>query len=473
MKSRLAMLLMFVLPQFAAAQTIDTVAMRAHTRFLAADVLAGRGAGTTGERVAAEYIASELMRIGVQPASSDGYFQRVPLKRAIIANASVRYSGTSYGLTDFVWNTGGRGAFKSFRGPLLYVGSVDSIALRRAPETHGHVVVLNGAMGAAAQTYVPALIRAAAAGVLLLIPDSTLFGLFSRSRGEARYFVDANVDDPVWQADLPVIIAGPALTRQLVGRERFSKLPGELLVELSTKVEDADGLNVVAMIRGKDARLATEVIAYSAHYDHLGVSTPDARGDSIYNGFSDNAAGVAMLLGIADLMRRNPPARSLLFLFFTGEERGLLGSSYYAANPVIQLERMAGLVNLDAGAPPAPPISWRVAGGSASTLGDIAKTVAERHKWTADLGMPFPNSDYWPFLERNVPSIFIIPGNTWENISPEQQAALRARWDRYHRADDEWSADFPFSGLARYARYAYLVGRAAADAPVRPRMKMR
>jgi hypothetical protein len=70
-----------------------------------------------------------------------------------------------------------------------------------------------------------------------------------------------------------------------------------------------------------------------------------------------------------------------------------------------------------------------------------------------------------------VPSVFIIPGNEWENISAQQQIALRARWDRYHRADDEWAADFPFSGLERYARFAYLVGRAAAGAPTRPAAK--
>jgi hypothetical protein len=101
----------------------------------------------------------------------------------------------------------------------------------------------------------------------------------------------------------------------------------------------------------------------------------------------------------------------------------------------------------------------------------MAKSVAQAHQWTADLSEARANSDYWPFLQRKVPSVFIVPGNTWENVTAAQQAALKARWDRYHRADDEWAADFPFSGLARYARFAYLLGRAAADAPARPVMK--
>jgi hypothetical protein len=132
---------------------------------------------------------------------------------------------------------------------------------------------------------------------------------------------------------------------------------------------------------------------------------------------------------------------------------------------------MAGLINLDAGAPPAPPISWRIAGGSSSTLGNLADSVAKAQQWTADLGTGTPNSDYWPFLQRGVPSIFIIPGNHWENVTPQQQEALRAKWDRYHRADDEWSGEFPFGGLVRYARFAFLVGVAGANAGVRPRMR--
>lgn len=457
------MLLLLVLPHLAAAQAIDTMALRAHTRFLAADALLGRGTGTAGEHVAAQYIASELLRIGVRPVVNGTYLQRVPLKRAFIKQASVRYQGTTYGAGDFVWNTGGRGAFHGFSGPVLFVGMIDSVALRRAPETRGRVIVLTGPMGAAAEQYVPALQRAGAAGVVIALTDTALFGLFARSRGEARYYVDADVADPVWQANLPVIIAAPTLGRRLLHRERFTALPGELHADLQVAISDVEAANVAGIVPGTNPQLADQIVAYSAHYDHLGVSTPDARGDSIYNGFSDNAAGVSMLLGIAELMARTPPARSVLFLFFTGEERGLLGSSFYAAQPLLPLPRMKALINLDAGAPPAPPINWRIAGGQGSPLGELARTIGTSQKWTADLSAASPNSDYWPFLARNVPSIFIIPGNQWENTTPEQAAALRVRWDRYHRADDEWHPDFPFSGLARYAEFAYRVGRAAAS----------
>lgn len=464
--------------QPAAAQSIDTIALRARTRLLASDLLEGRGTGTRGERLAALYIASELMRMGAEPAVGHDYLLPIPLKRAVIDNSAtaVTLDGTSFqSVRDFVWNAGGRGALRGFAGPLTYVGAPDSVAERRARELKGRVVVMNGAMGPAAATFVPALIKAGAAGVVLLIADPGTYDLYVRSRGEARYFVDANVGDPVWQADLPVIIAGPDMSRAIVRGASpvpFTAMPGTLSATFKATVEDVRSANVAGVIRGSDPARAGEFVAFSAHYDHLGISTPqlvpgpnpaEPVRDSIYNGFSDNAAGVSMVLGIGDVVARERPARSVLLLFFSGEERGLLGSSYYASHPALPLAQMKALINLDAGAPPAPPVDWRIAGGAASPLGEIARTALAAAKWEAQVGAATPNSDYWPFLARGVPAIFIIPGGNWEGVDAAQQAALRARWDHYHQAGDEWHADFPFSGLARYAEAALKVGRAVLE----------
>jgi hypothetical protein len=464
--------------QPAAGQSIDTIALRARTRVLASDFLEGRGTGTRGERLAALYIASELMRMGASPLVGPDYLLPIPLKRAVIDNAATAatYNGaTFHSVRDFVWNTGGRGALRNFSGPLTYVGAPDSVAVRRARELKGRVVVMNGAMGPAAATFVPALIEAGAAGVILLVADPANFDLYVRSRGEARYFVDANVADPVWQADLPVIIVGPEMARALIrdgAPVPFTPITGTFAATFKAAFEDVKSANVAGVIRGSDPARAHEYVAFSAHYDHLGISTPQlAAGpnqtepvrDSIYNGFSDDAAGVGMLLGIGDVFTRQRPARSILLLFFTGEERGLLGSSYFASQPPVPLAQIKALINLDAGAPPAPPLDWRIAGGSASPLGEIARAALSAAKMDATLSGATPNSDYWPFLVRGVPAIFIIPGNTWEGVDTTQQAALRARWDRYHQAGDEWNAEFPFSGLARYAEAALLVGRAVAQ----------
>ena len=466
---RIWLLMLLCAARPSAAQSIDTIDMRAQTRFLASDLLEGRGTGTRGEHIAAQYIASELTRIGALPIEGKDFLLPIPLKRSIINHDSTRITWddqTYRSGQDFVWNTGGREALRSFAGPLLFVGIADSSAVRRGAETRGRTVVVAGAMGANAAAFIPELLRAGAAGVVMLIPDTGTFNLYVRSRGDSRYYVDAKVSDPIWQPDLPVVIAGPRLTRAILGDAvppPFTRIDKTLRAYYSGAVEEVKSANVAGIIKGKDPRLANEYVVYSAHYDHLGISVPDARGDSIYNGFSDNAAGVSMLLAIGDVFHRRPPARSVMLLFFTGEERGLLGSSYFASQPPIPLRQITGLINLDAGAPSAPPIEWRIAGGTASPLGATAEKVLRRNKWRVQLADARPNSDYWPFLSRGVPAIFLVPGDRWENVTPERQAALKARWDRYHQPGDEWHADFPFAGLKRYAEAALLIGREIAQ----------
>ena len=467
----------------AASRQIDTLAIRAHTRFLADDELAGRGTGTRGERIAAAYIASQLQRLGLKPFGGDSTFLLpLPLRAARIDPAStitvdVRGDTTVFRSgVDFILNTGGANAFRSFSGGAI-VFPQPNLALPFLGEgsLEGRVAVFIGALGGNAVEVIPALIRAGAAGVVVLVTDARMYDLYARSRGSVRYFVDAPVDDPVWQPDLPVILAGPRMSDivmdagsvpaglpQGLGAEGVD-LRRTITADIRTTTESVPAANVGAVLTGSDPSLRDEYVVYTAHYDHLGVSTPDARGDSIYNGFSDNAAGVAMLLSIAQALRDAPLARSAAFLFLTGEERGLLGSSYVATEPPLPLENITALINLDAGAPPAPPITWRIAGGTASPLGALAAQVAEQRGWTAALSDASPNSDYWPFLRRGVPSIFIIPGDQWENVAPPQRDALRARWDRYHQAGDHWHAEFPFSGLERYAAFALAVGVAAGS----------
>ncbi|MGH7468739.1 MAG: M28 family peptidase [Longimicrobiales bacterium] len=478
----IALSLLLLLPAASPAQLIDTLALRAHTRFLSHDSLMGRGTGTRGEQIAARYIESQLRILGVQPAGTGSYRQPVPLRQASIDSARIVLRGgadsTVFANPDFLINTGGERALQGFAGPTLLVGTAEHARSLNDGAISGHVLVLLGTLGADAETLVPRWLNAGVQGVILLIPDSAQFQLFERSRGETRYFIAAPVDEPIWQSALPMIIGGPALARGLiadVGSVLTSvarnaafppvRLRKDLRLTLKTTLHTVSAQNIMGVIPGRDARLRDQYVVYTAHYDHLGISTPDARGDSIYNGFSDNAAGVAMLLAIAQEMMRAPPARSVAFLFFTGEERGLLGSTYYASSPLIPLDRTTAVINLDAGAPPAPPVEWRLAGGAGNRLGPLAQQIASQHGWRVDLGAASPNSDYWPFHKRAVPAVFIIPGSRWEGLSSAERDALRARWDRYHRADDEWSEHFPFSGLQRYALFALELGRLAAAAP--------
>ncbi|HEX2166789.1 MAG TPA: hypothetical protein VHG09_06075, partial [Longimicrobiales bacterium] len=204
---------------------IDTMAIRAHTRFLADDALAGRGTGTRGERVAAAYIGSQLLRLALEPLGADtSYMLPFPLRRARIDESSQVTLTSSSGSAvfdhgrDFIVNTGGAGAFRDFSGPARFLGQPVHATARvaREPSLDGTVAVFLGPLGGSAIQLVPGLADAGVTGIVVLVPDRAQYDLYVRSRGAARFFVDAPVDDPVWQPALPVLIAGPRLTDALL-----------------------------------------------------------------------------------------------------------------------------------------------------------------------------------------------------------------------------------------------------------------
>src|SRR5262245_57319950 len=466
------------------AQPIDTLALRAHTRFLSSDELEGRGTGTRGEAKAAAYIESQLRQLGVKAAPAGSYQQPVPLREASIDSAQITLrAGTDslrFRKDEFVINGGAERALQGFAGDLLVVsGTAEQAATVNPATMAGRVLVLLGTLGADAETLVPKWLAAGVRGVVLMVPDSAQFQLIAASRGGSRYFVAAPLNDPVWQAELPVLLAGPSLSRALLARSgpalarienpgslQVISLDMHIRVAVNYTVREVRANNIIGVIPGTDPRLRNQFVLYTAHYDHLGIAAPDANGDSIYNGFSDNAAGVAMLLAIAKDMMKNPLPRSFAFLFLTGEERGLLGSTYYATAPLLPLDRTIAVINLDAGAPSGRPLDWRIAGGAGSQLGELARQVGVRHGWQVNLGEASPNSDYWPFHARGVNAVFIIPGGRWEGVTTAQRDALRARWDSCHHRAAEFSEQFPFAGLQRYATFALELGRLAATSGV-------
>jgi hypothetical protein len=474
-------------PQPAALAAIDSMALRAHTYVLAHDLLEGRGTGRRGADIAALYLATEAERLGLCGAGPNGgFFQPVPLIEATIDSLRTRLVLTglegreefSYG-NGFIPNVGTGRTLVPFAGEPVYVGSAQDVlaAHDRLPPLAGRIVLLAGmfgAEGAAADT----LRTRGASGVIHLVGDDERYQLYVRSRGPSRMYVAEEAGAvSSFIPDIPAVIASPGLERALLAGTPSAGAPtGHLerpIVLAGSRVEVSVGVtthpltarNVAALLPGTDAVLADEVVVYTAHYDHLGLSTPDERGDSIYNGFADDAAGAAMLLSIAKAMQSEPrPGRSVLFLFFTGEERGLLGSDYYAAHPLFPPARTAAGINLDAGAPPAPGVSWRIAGGGLSTLGSVAIDVARRSGWEAQVAPASPNSDYFPLLRIGVPAVFLVPGpGAFEGMTTEASNALRRRWDHYHQPGDHWFPDFPFSGLVRYAEYAYRLGLAVAS----------
>jgi len=454
---------------------IDTLSMRAQTYFLSHDLLAGRATGTDGARLAAQYIASECQAIGLVPAGST-YTQPVPLEEATIRSGTrlvARRMGREAFFTypeDFTPNVGTRATLIGASGPAVYVGTAREINAKQLQglDLRGTVAV---ALGPRISTdAVDLLSESGTVAIIHLLPDENAFGLYVESRGTTRlYHQDRSVESS-FLPSIPSLLAGPRLTAALVaGAIQGNDVPlGPLGVDLEFDIlkdnRSVDAANVACLLPGTNEAAGDTAIVFTAHYDHLGVSSePDSGGDAVYNGFADNAAGVAMLLGIARAMAHDPtnaPNHSMVFLFLDAEERGLLGSDYYVAHPYWPLERTKAVINIDGGAPAGRLVNFRLAGVDSTGLGALAIDVASEHGWQITTSPPTANSDYYPFVREGVPGVFIIPGpGAYEGLSADSSDALRHRWRYYHDPQDEWTADFPFSGLQRYAEYAYLIAR--------------
>jgi hypothetical protein len=450
---------------------IDTAAIRGHTFFLSHDLLEGRGTGTPAADLAAIYIESACKALGLRPLG-DSFIQTVPLERGrVLAETQLRIeNGTQ--LLEFRYPEVGpalgvQASQADFRGPAVYVGPSDQIPTPVPGEVDltGKVAFTLGVLQRGASY---ALAQRGAVGVVQLIPDAAEFRQISHRRDTRwLYHRDSTIRSSYW-APVPSIVAGPTATRAIsravrasVGASPPVPLNFHVAFRLAAERHSILAKNVLCLLEGRPGSAADSLIVLAAHYDHLGIGPPDADGDSIYNGFSDNAAGVAVLLAVARAFRQTPAAalrHSVLFAFFGGEEMGLLGSDFYVANAPWTLGRTLAAITVDAGAPPAPPTSWELAGVDSTGLGSLAIRVAAARGWDVITSQPRPISDFYPFVRRGVSGMLIIPGSgPYEGLSVDSSLVLRKRWDRYHQPSDEWSPDFPFGGLRRYAEYVGLI----------------
>jgi hypothetical protein len=359
----------------------------------------------------------------------------------------------------------------------VFVGATDEIAdttLAHVPLA-GAVAVTLGVLTSIESAEL--LHERGAVGIVQLVGDERTYRLHRLSLDDiGLYNADPAVNSSFGPL-IPLIIAAPALHPLLASvtltpedQRPLGPLGWHLSLEIAVNRRPRTAENVACLLPGLDQAARDTVVAFSAHYDHLGVGPPDSSGDSIYNGHSDNAAGVAVLLAMAQAMARDSShalRESALFLFFVGEERGLLGSDFYVAHPLWPLERTMAVINIDAGAPPGSPVSWRLAGVDSTGLGAAAISVARERGWRVTISPPRANSDYYPFVREGVPGVSVVPGpDPFEGLTADSSETLRKRWGYYHHPADEWAEDFPFSGLARYGEYAYLIARAVDSAPL-------
>lgn len=236
---------------------------------------------------------------------------------------------------------------------------------------------------------------------------------------------------------------------------------------LSSKVEKTRTANVGGLLRGSDPKLKDEVVIYSAHHDHLGIGEPDDTGDRIYNGALDNGAGVAQVMAIAKAYAAlpEPPRRSILILFVAGEEQGLLGSEYYARYPSFPSGRIAANINYDGGNIFGKELELAYIGLGKSSLDGLVKALAAQQGRTV-VGDQFPEhgsfyrSDQFSFAKIGVPAIYLDLGSKFKDRSDDwaKQKIDEYLDNDYHQPSDELKPSWTYDGLVDDARLGFFAG---------------
>ena len=493
----------------------------AHMEFLADDLLEGRAAGTRGYDVAARYVATALRTSGFEPAGDRGtFFQAVPLRqsrRTAAALALIPRGGARIALNlpdEAVLLPHPLETSVEVTAPAVFVGfgvtaperqyddyaRVDArgkivVAFTNAPSTfpselRAHYSSYDEKLG-------NALRHGAVAVLLTALPEE----LKRYPWDFRRRFMDqpqmvwlaANGETGSVSTKLKAIgVVGPAGAEKLFassptplaelhaagerGTPTSFDLPLTIHINTTTEHTAASSANVVGRLRGRDDVLASSHVVLTAHLDHEGISTP-VNGDAIYNGAFDNAAGCAVLLEVARTIAAapTPPLRSVLIVFVTAEEKGLLGSDYFARNPTVPAASLVANVNLDM-----PLLQWPMKdvvafGAENSTLkGVVERAIRGIGLELAPDPMPaenvFVRSDQYSLVKQGVPAVFLVPGFTSSDPAKDGGKVFREFLaTHYHKPSDDLSLPIDREALATFTRANYLVTMAIANDKTAPR----
>jgi Zn-dependent M28 family amino/carboxypeptidase len=496
-------------------------------KVLSSDEFEGRAPNSAGEAKTVAHLIEQFTQAGLKPGGDAvdgkrGWTQDVPLGRFEIKGpvevsisdgkkAQALAQGEDIALRAAM--TGAKGVeFKD--APLMFVGYGVNAPERKWDDFKGvdlkgklAVVLINdpdfetgkGDFGGKAMTYYgrwtykfEEMARRGALGTLIVhesAPASYGWATVKNSNTNVMYDIvrkdAASVHAPVeaWiQRDTAVNLfqrAGLDFDKLKVQARARGFRPVELKgVTLSARYAvDAQVItskNVVALREGSER--PGEYVIYSAHWDHLGIGLPDAKGDKVYNGAVDNATGIAALLELARVYGREPqPRRSIVFLAVTAEEKGLLGSEYYAANPVYPLAKTVGVINMDALSPFGPARDFSISGNARLDLLDRLVATAKRWnvRYTPD---PRPEaggffrSDHFSFAKQGVPAISFRSGIDWQEGGVAAGKANQDRYtaDSYHQPSDEWKTEWSFGGMTRDLEILYTLGRELAESKAWP-----
>lgn len=481
-----------------------------HVTRLADDSMRGRETGSPEHRKAAEYIASQFRRLGLKPAGSNGYFQQVPLIVRRVDESRARAVLVRDGAEQplhlgedalFAIRTSGEGEVDA---PLVFAGFGISVPEQGYDDLAGLdvrgkvVVVLGGgvpkgvsgpALASARQASAERLRAAGAVGMVTIAnPRGDVpWARQALARLNPQMVLDdATPQRPATFASLTVnaeraelLFAGAAQRYAEVQALADSGaplprlvLPSRLRASVAFSTTHITSDNVAAVLPGADKALRDQYLVVTAHLDHVGVGGA-IDGDSIYNGAMDNASGVATLIETAKALtaRRPGPRRSVLFLAVTGEEKGLLGSLWYARHPTVRAQAVVADLNTDMFLPINPLDRLIVNGLEESDLADDVRRAASRHAVEV-VSDPEPErnafvrSDQYSFIREGIPALSLKVG--FVRGSPEHERVLRWRQERYHGPKDDLLQPINRVTAERFnALYADLIGE-VADRAARP-----
>ena len=492
-------------------------AMKAHVMFLASDAMRGRDAGSPEYDIAAQYVASQFYAAGLRPAGDDGsYLQKVPLIKvgpADMGKLSLNGQALTFG-QDYLPGVNPAAADITLAAPVVYVGYGVSSPTRddyAGLDVRGKIVaVVRGAptgldseeaahFGGLPTKAAIAKAKGAIGIIALQTPEVSARMPMAKTVATAQptsvTWAEADGKGHIMGGGVPTLATLSAAGAEklfagsgtswakaaaaLSGKGKFRgvALKPRLDVAIKTVTTPLPSYNVAGILPGSDPTVAPETVVLSAHLDHVGVGAPNKKGDTIYNGAMDNAVGIASLIEEAKRFKASgkAPRRSILFLAVTAEEKGLVGSDYFAHNPTIAKvmpgAKMVADVNLDM-----PIITYKFTdviafGAVRSTLGDIVKRAAA----TAGVSfspdpMPdmalFVRSDHYRFVQQGVPSVFLWPGTS----GPGKAAVDAFFANNYHQPSDEVVQGPPIDWESgeRFINVNYQIARDIADAAQRP-----
>jgi hypothetical protein len=498
------------------AQTIRPEAIRAHMGFLAQDLLEGRGTGTRGYQLAAEYVAAQYAAAGVKPGAGNSYLQTVPFRRTVAEQGSeivVQRDQATETLkfeTDFMTPGDPNREETTAEGRVVYAGYGIT-----APDQHfyddyaridvrGKIVVI---MSGAPKEW-PSSVRAHHSSSLAKLENAVAHGAigiltfyspydektFAWPRVVRQYrlggmFWVNEAGEPHGAPKEMLAVATlshdgaeklfSASSHKLDEVQRGSIKPFDLAmiarIHIRSRHARVESPNVVGVLPGSDPKLKNEYVVYSAHLDHLGISDP-VDGDTINNGALDNASGIGTMLEVARLFAsaRPRPKRSILFVATTGEEKGLRGADYFANNPTVGDGELVADINLDEILMLVPTTDITQLGAEHSSLGPVVERAAKKVGVTVSED-PYPDeadfvrSDQYPFVKKGIPAVYI--GNGYHSADPKADAtAAQLKWIQtiYHSPKDDMSQTFVYSEAVKVGQVAYEAGREVANAASRP-----